>query len=62
MAMDNQVNLERNNIYHLKCSMVMYGIYNSDTLEKLIDTVCKMHHKTTWNEKLFVSKLNNWYQ
>ena len=42
--------------------MVMYGIYNSDTLEKLISTVHKMHNKTAWNEKLFVGKLNNWYQ
>ena len=25
--------------------MVMYGIYNSDTLEKLINTVQKMHKK-----------------
>ena len=31
--------------------MVMYSIYNSDTLEKLINTVNKMHNKTTWNEK-----------
>ena len=21
-----------------------------------------MHNKTTWNEKLFVGKLSNWYQ
>ena len=42
--------------------MVMYGIYNSDTLEKLIDTVHKMHNKTTWNEKLFGGKLSDWYQ
>ena len=38
--------------------MVMYGIYNSDTLEQLIDNVHKMHNKTTWNEKLFASKLS----
>ena len=31
--------------------MVKYGIYNSDTLEKLINTVHKMHNNTTWNEK-----------
>ena len=30
----------------------MYGIYNSDTLEKLINTVHKMHNKATWNEKI----------
>ena len=42
----------------------MYGIYNSDTLEQLIDTMHKMHNKTTWNEKLFGGKLNfryHWY-
>ena len=41
--------------------MLMYGIYNLDTLEQLIDTVHKMHNKTTWNEKVFASKLNFWY-
>ena len=38
--------------------MVMYGIYNSETLEKLINTV---HNTTTPNEKLFTSMLNSWY-
>ena len=33
--------------------MVMYSIYNSETLEKLIDNVHKMHNTTTWNEKFF---------
>ena len=33
MAMENQVNLKRNKIFHLEDSMVMYGIYNSDTLD-----------------------------
>ena len=40
----------------------MYGIYNFDTLEKLIDTVHEMHNKTTWDEKLFVGKVSDWYQ
>ena len=62
MAIEKQVNLERNKMFQLEDSMVMYGSYNSDTLEKLINTVHKMHNKTTWNEKLFVGKLNNWYQ
>ena len=52
VAMENQVNLQRNKIFHLKNLMVMYGIYNSDMLEKLTDTEHKMHNKTTWNEKL----------
>ena len=37
----------------------MYNIYNSDILEKLINTVHKMHNKTMWIEKLFAGKLNN---
>ena len=40
----------------------MYDIYNLDTLEKLINTVHKMHNATTWNETLFASKLNHWFQ
>ena len=42
--------------------MVMYGVYNSDTLEDLIDTVHKLHNRTTWNEKLFSGQINNWYK
>ena len=52
--MENQVNLERNKIFHLEDAIMMYSIYNSDTLEKLINTVHKIHNNTTWNEKLFV--------
>ena len=62
IAMENEVNLERNQNFCVEDSIVMYGIYNSNTLEKLINTVHKMHNKTTWNGKLFAGKLNNWYQ
>ena len=41
--------------------MVLYGIYNSDTLETLIDTVHSLHNKSTWNEKLFAGEIYNWY-
>ena len=40
--------------------MVMYSVYNSDTLEDLIDTVHKLHNRTTWNEKLFSGQIDNW--
>ena len=60
--MENQVNSERNKVFHLEDSMVMYAIYNSDTLEKLINTVHRIHNKTTGNEKLFVGKFNKWHQ
>ena len=31
----------------------MYGVYNSDTLTDLIDTVHRMQNFTTWNKKTF---------
>ena len=60
-AIDNKVDLQCNKIFHLEDSMVMYGVCNSDTLEDLIDTVHKLHIRTTWNEKLFSRQINNWY-
>ena len=34
VAMENKMNLQCNKIIHLEDSMVMCGIYNSETLEK----------------------------
>ena len=39
--------------------MVMYGVYN--TFEDLINTVHKLHNKTTWNERLLVGQIKDWY-
>ena len=38
---------------HLEDSMVMYSIYNAETLEKLINTVHHIHNYTSPNKKLF---------
>ena len=51
-VMQNKVDIQCNKIFHLEDSVVMYGVYNSDTLEDLINTVQKLHNKTTWNERL----------
>ena len=42
--------------------MIMYGIYNSDTLAALIRTVQNMQNVTTWKEKTFAGKLTQMYQ
>ena len=42
--------------------MIMYGVYNSDTLKDLIDTVHRMQNFTTWNEKTFAGKLHDWME
>ena len=55
-AMENKVDLQCNKIYHLEDSVVLYGIYYSDTLEALIDTVHRLHNQSTRNEKLFEGK------
>ena len=42
--------------------MIIYGVYNSDTLKDLIDTVHRMQNFTTWNEKTFAGKLHDWME
>ena len=39
-------------------TMLMYGIYNADTLEKLINTVQEIHNVTSSHEKLFAGEHN----
>ena len=60
-VIENKVDLLHNKIFHLEDSMVRYGVYNSDTLEDLINTVHKLHNKTTCNEKLFAGQIKDWY-
>ena len=49
-------------MHHLEDSMIMYGVYNSDTLKDLIDTVHRMQNFTTWNKKTFTGKLHDWME
>ena len=39
-------------------TMLMYGIYNAETLEKLINTVHEIHNVTSSHEKLFAGEHN----
>ena len=39
-------------------TMLMYGIYNAETLEKLINTVNEIHNVTSSYEKLFAGEHN----
>ena len=38
--------------------MLMIGIYNAETLEKLINTVHEIHNVTSSHEKLFAGEHN----
>ena len=57
--MNNKANIQHNNLMKLDDAMLMYGIYNVETLEELIKTVHKIHNTTSSHEKLFAGKHNH---
>ena len=59
---NKKTNIQCNRIHHLEDIMIMYGVYNADTLTDLIDTVHRMQNFTTWNEKTFTGKLHDWME
>ena len=60
--MNKRMNIEQNQVFHLEDSMIMYGVYNVDTLEKLIQMVHKMNNRSVWYEKLYASHANKWFE
>ena len=57
-AMETKADTQHNNLMYLEDSMVMYGVYNAETLEKLINSAHQMHNSTTPNKRLFTGELN----
>ena len=58
-AMNNKANIQYNKLMKLDDTMVMYGIYNVETLEKLIKTVHNIYNTTSSHEKLFAGEHNH---
>ena len=54
-AMDSKTTIQCNKLLQLENSMLIYGVYNAETLEKVINTVHQMHN-TTSHERLFVGQ------
>ena len=54
--MDNKVNIQHNKLMHLETSMLIYGVYNMETLEKLITTVHNIHNTTSSHQRLFAGQ------
>ena len=42
--------------------MNMYGVYNIDTLEKLIQMVHKINTKSVWFERLYTGHVKKWFE
>ena len=57
-AMGNEASIQRNKLMKLDDTMLMYGIYNVETLDKLINTVQEIHNVTSSHEKLFAGEHN----
>ena len=55
-VMDSKADIQCNKLMHLENSLLMYGVYNAETLEKLIKTVHNIHNTTTLHERLFVGQ------
>ena len=58
LAMDNEINIQCNKLLRLDNTLLMYGIYIVETLEKLINTVHEIHNVTSSNERLFAGEYN----
>ena len=56
--MNNEADIQHNKLLKLDNTILMYGIYNADTLEKLINTVQEIHNVTSSHEKLFAGEHN----
>ena len=57
-AMNNQADIQCNKLIKLDNTMFMYGIYSTETLEKLINTVQEIHNETSSHEKIFAGEHN----
>ena len=51
--MDSKATIQCNKLMQLENSILMYGIYNVEMLEKLINTVHHIHNTTSSHERLF---------
>ena len=54
--MDSKTTFQCNKLIQLENLMLMYGVYNTETLEKLINTVHNIRNTTSLQERLFVGQ------
>ena len=55
-AMSISTNAQRNKLMHLENSLIMYGVYNVETLEKLVMTAHALHSQQSLIEELFAGQ------
>ena len=47
---------------HLEDTLVMYGVYNAETLDRLVKTVHALHSRQTLYKNLFAGKTSATYE
>ena len=57
-AMSYQASLQHNKLMKLDNTMLMYGVYNTETLGRLINTMQEIYNVTSSHEKLFAGEYN----
>ena len=55
-AMSILMDAQRNKLMHLESTLVMYGIYNAETLKKLVKMVQVIHSRQSLIENLFAGQ------
>ena len=58
ITMNSEAEFQCNKLLKLDNTMLVYGIYNAEMLEKLINTVRELHNITSSHEKLFAGEYN----
>ena len=61
-AMSIQTDKQRNKLMNLENILVMYGVYDAETLEKLVKTVHMLHSRQTLCKNLFAGKTSATYE
>ena len=55
-AISISTDMHRNKLMHLENTLIMYGIYNAETLENLVKTVRTLHDHQSMYDSLFTSQ------
>ena len=61
-TMSSEVEIQQNKLIHLENTLVMYGVYNTQTLEKLIKIVHTLHSRQSMYERLFTGEITKAYE
>ena len=56
--MGRKADIQHNKLMQLENAMLMYGVYNVETLEKFITTVHNIHNTTSSHKVLFAGQHN----